>query len=291
MPSFTIVPRGPFSLEAAAGFGFGGSLGAPAYDGLMRLAFAVDGLEHHAAVALGERADGVIEGQLQGAGDVEAVRRQVARILSLDHDGKEWAAVGERDPVIGRLQDEHPGQRPVLFHSPYEAAAWAIISARRPARQGAEIRRRLSEELGERFEVAGIPMAAFPLPEQLLGLEAVPGLNAAKVGRLRGVAEAALAGRLDPEPLAALDPDEAMAQMRTLSGIGPFYAGLIVARASGAADVALQEPKAMAEAARYYELDGELDADAWTALSDGWRPFRTWAMVLLRLSGQRAGVG
>ena len=53
-------------------------------------------------------------------------------------------SVGERDPVIGALQRAHPGQRPVLFHSPYEAAAWSVISARRPAAQGAKVRAALS---------------------------------------------------------------------------------------------------------------------------------------------------
>ena len=290
MTSFTITPRGPFSLAAAAGFGFAGSLGAPPYDGTLRLAFAVDGFAEHAGVALTEQADGTIAGTVQGAADVAAVRRQVARILSLDHDGDAWAAVGDRDPVIARLQREHPGQRPVLFHSPYEAAAWAVISARRPARQSATVRRGLSEELGARLEVAGADMAAFPLPQRLLELDAFPGLDAEKVARLRGVAEAALGGVLDAPRLAALDPEEAMAQVRALRGIGPFYAGLVVVRASGLADYAIREPRALAAAAHQYGLDGPPDAVAWSALSEAWRPFRTWAVVLLRLAGDRAGV-
>lgn len=129
MTSFTIAPRGDFSLAAAAGFGFAGSLGAPPFDGTLRLAFAVDGLEERAAVALTERPDGTIAGTVQDGAGADAIRRQIARVLSLDHDGGAWAAVGDRDPVIGRLQREHAGQRPVLLHSPYEAAAWAVISS------------------------------------------------------------------------------------------------------------------------------------------------------------------
>lgn len=155
-----IVPRGPFSLRAAAQFGFGGSLGAPQFDGAMRLAFAVDGFAGHAGVLLRECSDGTIEGEVQGGCDIEAVRDQVARILSLDHDGTAWVEVGERDPVIGRLQREHPGVRPVLFHSPYEAAAWSIVSARRPATQAAGVRRHLSEKLGVTFDVGGMALAA-----------------------------------------------------------------------------------------------------------------------------------
>lgn len=284
MEAFEIVPRGPFSLEAAAGFGFGGSLGAPEWDGAMRLAFVVDGFAGHAGVLLRERSDGTIEGEAQGGCDLDAVREQVARILSLDHDGATWLAVGERDPVIGRLQSEHPGVRPVLFASPYEAAAWSIVSARRPAKQAAVVRRRLSEELGATFDVGGVAMAAFPLPERLLEVEPGPGLPEEKVARLHGVARAALDGALEPERLRAMEPDAALAELLTLRGIGPFYAALILVRSSGVADVATAEPRVMQSAARAYGLDEQPDGDAFLALAERWRPFRTWAMVLLRVA-------
>jgi DNA-3-methyladenine glycosylase II len=256
----------------------------------MRLAFAVDGFAEQAGVLLRQLPDGTVEGEVQGALDVAGARDQVARILSLDHDGEAWMAVGERDPVIGRLQREHPGLRPVLFHSPYEAAAWSIVSARRPASQAAEVRLRIAQELGATFDVGGIAMSAFALPQRLLDVQAGPGLPEEKVARLRGVAEAALAGRLDTDRLRALAPDDALAELRTLRGIGPFYAGLVLMRASGVADVAVAEPRALASAAHHYGLDGPPDEAEWAALSERWRPFRTWAMVLLRVAGNRAGV-
>jgi DNA-3-methyladenine glycosylase II len=57
----------------------------------------------------------------------EAVRDHIRRILSLDVDGSGFPEVGVRDPVVGELQVRYPGLRPVLFYSPYEASAWAII--------------------------------------------------------------------------------------------------------------------------------------------------------------------
>jgi DNA-3-methyladenine glycosylase II len=281
---FEIVPRGPFSLRAAAGFGFGGSIGAPDWDGAMRLAFAVDGFAEHAGVLLRERDDGTVEAEVWGASDVDAVRAQVARILSLDHDGDAWLAVGERDPVLGRLQREHPGVRPVLFQSPYEAAAWSIVSARRPQHQAAVLRRRLSEQLGATFDVGGVAMAAFALPERLLEVAAGPGLPETKVARLHGVARAALDGRLDPARLRELQPEAALAELRELDGIGPFYAALILVRASGAADIAAVHPHAIASAALAYGADVVSDGEALLALSEQWRPFRTWAAVLLRVA-------
>src|SRR5207237_6226709 len=183
---FTIVPEGPFSIELAAGFGFGPRSGEG--DGrLMRLAFAVDGLREQAGVVLRQDPDGMVGGEVDGVedGGLEAVRCQVSRILSLDYDGAAWLRVGERDAVIRRLQTLYPGLRPVLFHSPYEAAAWAVISARRPAVQGARTRAAVAERLGESFDIAGERVAAFPAPERLLAVEPMPGLPEVKAERLR----------------------------------------------------------------------------------------------------------
>src|SRR5205807_4238705 len=131
-----------------------------------------------------------VHGTVRGDGDLDTIRRQVARVLSLDFDGRLFTAVGERDPVVARLQQAAPGLRPPLFYSPYEAAVWVVMSARRPRRQIAEVRRRLSEAHGRVFELAGERVAALPTPDQLLAVEDVPGLNAEKVQRMHGVAHA-----------------------------------------------------------------------------------------------------
>jgi len=241
-PQFTLQPRGPFSLKEAATFGFGQRAGAD-WDGAMRLAFCVDGYSAQVGVEVRQDADGDVHGTIAGEADLGLVRRQVARVLSLDHDGTEFTKVAERDPVIARLQQAAPGLRPPLFYSPYEAAAWSVLSARRPARQMMTIRQRLSEAHGATFDLAGQQLAAFPLPEALLEVTSFPGIPADKLERLHGVAKAALAGDLDATTLFALGPDEAMTRLQQIKGIGPFYSSLIVIRGTGFADVLpLAEP-------------------------------------------------
>jgi DNA-3-methyladenine glycosylase II len=290
-----LVPRGPFSLKAAAEFGFGPNEGRPAlFDGTMRLAFPVDGDAGYAGAVLRQPSlDGPISVEMQtaGAADEDRALRQIARVLSLDQDGEEFLRVGDRDPVIGRLQRAHPGQRPVLFHSPYEGAAWSIISARRPARQAALVRATLSERLGETFELAGQTLHAFPQPAALAELVSeTAGLNAEKVERLRGVARATLAGDLDVERLHALGPEKAYEEVQRLKGLGPFYAGLVVLRASGFADAPLliAEPKLLTRTAELYRLEQPPSLERFAEMADAWRPFRTWATVLIRLAGDRA---
>src|SRR5580692_4279354 len=150
--TFTITPAGPFSLAEAALFGFG-QRSDDAWDGVMRLAFCLDGYASQVGVELRQR-DDVVLGAFEAEPGVDpaAVQRQVARVLSLDHDGTEFTKIAERDPVIGRLAEVAPGLRPPLFYSPYEAAAWSVLSARRPVKQAMTVRQRFSEAHGRTFE-------------------------------------------------------------------------------------------------------------------------------------------
>src|SRR4051812_20009695 len=153
MEAFTIIPTGEFSLRQSAEFGFG-QRNSETFDGCMRLAFCQDDLATAVGVVVRQDAAGVHGEVFGGNGDVAAIRAQVARVLSLDHDAAGFADVGHRDPVIGVLQEAAPGLLPPLFYSPYEAAVWSVLSARRPARQMSEVRRKLSETHGRTFELA-----------------------------------------------------------------------------------------------------------------------------------------
>lgn len=284
---FTIVPRGPFSLAEAIGFGFGQRDATGG--GVMRLAFCLDGYRQQAGVEVRQDAAGV-HGTVHGPGgtDVDAVRQQVARVLSLDYDAAGFLEAGERDPVLRSVQEAAPGLRPPLFYSPYEAAAWSVLSARRPARQMRQVRQRLSEAHGELFDLAGEPLAAFPSPRQLLSVASFPEIPEDKLRRLHGVAHAALDGRLDVGHLTALGPEQAMAEVRQITGIGPFYSELIVIRGTGFTDVLpSSEPRVLELAARLYGLDAPPGPAQFEAIAEPWRPFRTWAVVLIRAAAGR----
>ena len=290
--SFELVPRGPFSLLQAIAFGFGPKQGgAEPVEPVLRLGLCVDGYEELAGVSLRQAKSGAVIGEVYGARDIAAVERQTARVLSLDHDGDDWPAVGRRDPVIGRLQGDFAGFRPVLFSSPYEAAAWAIIATRRPGSVARKVRDNLSELLGEAFELDGERVPAFPSPYQLERITPMPGIEARRVQRLRAVAAAALEGRLDPDRLRALGPDAARAAVQEIPGIGDFYAGLIAHRAVGFVDALnTGDPISLACAAHFYGLDRSPTSEEFEEMAESWRPFRSWAVVLLRQAGYREGI-
>jgi DNA-3-methyladenine glycosylase II len=285
--TFTIVPRGPFSLAEAIGFGFGQRDAAE--DDVMRLAFCLDGYQQHVGVEVRQDEAGV-HGTVHGPGgtDVAAVRQQVARVLSLDYDAAGFVHAGERDPVLRSVQEAAPGLRPPLFYSPYEAAAWAVLSVRRPPKQMMAVRDRLSRAHGAVFDLAGQQLAALPAPAEMLRVESFPGVAPERLERLHGVARAAQEGRLDAGRLLALGPEEAMVRCREIPGIGPFYSALIVIRGTGFADVLpVGEPKLLTLVERLYNLPAPVSDEELGALADAWKPFRTWAGVVIRAAARR----
>ena len=188
MARFEIEPRGPFTLASAARFINGWPPGrARATEDEVRLRFLVDDWSGPATVVLTQPGD-TVHGTVEAENEPRAIE-QAIRVLSLDHDGSDYPAVGERDPIVGELQRESGYLRPVLFHSPYEAAAWSVLSARIQHAQAVKLR----DALGE----------TFPAPQDLLNVQEGPPAN--KLARLHGIAQAALEGRLDREPLLAQD--------------------------------------------------------------------------------------
>jgi DNA-3-methyladenine glycosylase II len=116
-----------------------------------------------------EEASGAVLGEIFGAVEPDFVRAEAQRILSLDHDAAGFAAVGERDPVVGHLQERFAGLRPVLFYSPYEAAAWALIGHRIRIVQAAGVKARMAE-LGDPVDIHGDVRHAFPPPGRARGV-------------------------------------------------------------------------------------------------------------------------
>lgn len=282
MKQLILEASGPYSLGASIQFleGF-----APAaYDGgeiadHLHLAFVADGSEQIAGVCLRAQ-DNTIVGEIVGEADPTVVRSQVARIFSLDIDGRDWPRVGQRDLVMGRLQARYPGLRPVCSFSPYEAAAWALISHRIRITQAARIKARLAEELGPVVKIHGKAEHAFPGPSCLMELETFPGLFGHKVEYLHQLAQATLEATF----LRGLLPEQALEHLKTLPGIGDFSAQLILLRGAGEPDaLPTHEPRLARAITLAYGLDHLPTTQEAKQIAEVWRPYRTWGCLLLRV--------
>lgn len=284
-----ITVSGEFDLAAAARFltGFAPAGQPEAEPGALRVAFPLDGAWTPVGAVLRQRSPGEVSVEVHGPpSSAEAVVAQVTRMCSLDVDGTGFADVGARDPVVSLVQGMHPGLRPVLFASPYEAACWAVLSHRIRMTQAVRLRRRLAELHGTEIDVGGGVLTAFPAPSVLAKLEYLPGLSSPKMQRLRGIAEAAAEGLLDAAALRAMPAEEALKQLQQLPGIGPFSAELILIRGAGHPDVFPQAETRLHEIMRDAYHVPEAAAAELTEIAEAWAPFRSWVSFLFRVEGE-----
>lgn len=280
--SFEMSPEGPFDLDnEAAHFG-----GWPRLeDGGIVMAFPVEGWKGSAAVVMRQDEDG-IAGDVHGAPDDGVAQRawqQALATVSLDVDASPFAEVADRDPVIGKLRTEYKDLRPVLFHSPYEAACAFLIGHRITIQQTRRIRQRMSEEFGAKISVAGQTFPAFPDPNVLLRIDEFPGVSSPKIDRLHGAARAALDGTLDREHLRSIPEADAIKELRKINGVGDFFAEGILMRGAGLVDAVTNDDMTPRAIELLYHLKERPDHAAVLRRAQAWRPYRMWALVLLNV--------
>ncbi len=281
--------QGEFDLAAAARFltGFAPAGQPDSEPGALRVAFALDGEWTPVGAVLRQRSPGEVTVEVHGPPEhTDAAVAQVRRMCSLDVDGTAFPEAGARDPVVSLLQALHPGLRPVLFASPYEAACWAVLSHRIWMTQAVRLRRRLTERYGTEVDVGGSTLRAFPAPAALAKMEYQPGLPGPKIPRLRAIAEAAADGMLEAAALRAMPAEEALKQLQLLPGIGRFSAELILIRGAGHPDVFPRSETRLHEIMRdAYHLPGAGVAEL-AEIAEAWAPFRSWVSFLFRVEGE-----
>jgi DNA-3-methyladenine glycosylase II len=129
----------------------------------------------------------------------------------------------------------------------------------------------------------------FPSPRALLHLGDVEGLSAEKIARLKGVAQAALDGKLDASRLRSMDERAALAELQSLRGVGPWTASHIYYRGAAPQDgLPAAEPRVLHGLARAYALASPSQED-FERIAEGWRPFRMWVCILLSRHLARSG--
>lgn len=246
--------------------------------------FPVEDWEESATVVVSQSKNGGLSAEVYGIQkNSEQAMQQALATLSLDVDDKAWQSIAKQDEVISSLQEKYGYLRPVLFHSPYEAAAGFVIGQRISIRQRQTIQKKMSEQLGEKFNVEGQSFSAFPLPQSILGLNEFPSLNATKLERLHGIARAALDGKLSREHLLSLNPEQALSELQKLDGVGPFYASGILYRGAGVVNDITDDSMTKYAVQQAYNLPNEPTQAEVISIAENWRPYRMWCEVLIHV--------
>src|SRR5204862_494993 len=123
-----------------------------------------------------------------------------------------------------------PGFRPVVFHSTWAAAGWAVLTQRTPMKRAAQLAEKIAREAGDVVDVDGASLASFPRPQTILARESYPGISAEKWTRLQGLARMAIDGGLDIEVLRKTPIDVARERLMKVRGVGPWTSESILVR-------------------------------------------------------------
>ena len=120
--------------------------------------------------------DDAVIGEVYGEVGVGVMRRQVARMLSLDVDGLGFHEGAERNPVVRGLQQRHPGLRPVCLHTRRTRRLGPFIGHCVRVAQAVRVKARMAEELGPRVRAESKTEHAFHGSSRLAGAEGFPRL-------------------------------------------------------------------------------------------------------------------
>lgn len=245
-------------------------------------------IAHHAnklAVTL-QRASGRVQGQAR-----DAALSQARNFFDTERDPGPITATLAGDPVLRALIDRYRGLRiPGAWH-PFELAVRAIIGQQVSVKAATTFASRLvikyGEPLAPGLDPHGTLVRTFPAPHRLSRAR----LTSIGLVRARAKWISGLAQLLDEDPRLFerwTDPDQAIAELQRLPGIGAWTAHYIAMRALRHADAF---PAADLGLMRAYSrlANRDVNAKALQTIAERWRPWRAYAAMLLWTADPAAG--
>lgn len=218
-----------------------------------------------------------------------AIIARLRRLFDLAADPQAIGAHLAEDPALAPLVAARPGLRVPGTWDGFELAVRALLGQQITVTAATRLAGRLVAGYGEPLVGSGIELPGlthvFPRPERLAAADlSTLGMPRSRAAALSSVAAAVAA---DPQLLGARRSlDEAVAQLRALSGVGEWTAQYIAMRelrepdAFPAGDVGLM--RAMADSDGHRPTPSELLARA-----ECWRPWRAYAAQHLWASAAR----
>lgn len=209
--------------------------------------------------------------------DSRALLMIVERVRRMFDLGADPAVIAEHlagDPLLGPVMKRHPGLRAPGAWDGFELSVRAILGQQVSVAAATTIAGRLARRFGSAFVGEDGLDRTFPTPDQLAHapIEEV-GVIASRAETIRLLARAVTAGTVTfTTPSAAHDVTTVL---QSLPGIGPWTAQYIAMRALGEPDAFLPGDLVLRQMA------GNCAIRALEQRSEGWRPWRAYAVMLL----------
>ena len=203
-------------------------------------------------------------------GLLPGIVERVAQMFDVDNDPDAVVTALSADRLLSRACAAHAGIRLPGAWDPFELAVRAILGQQISVRAATTIAGRIAERWGEAIEGVHGLERLFPAPASLADapLEQA-GIIAARAGTIRTLAQHVSAGTL------AFDSPAALQSLREIAGIGDWTAQYVAMRALSNADAFPSGDLVLRR------LAGNCSARALDTRSERWRPWRSYAVILL----------
>jgi AraC family transcriptional regulator, regulatory protein of adaptative response / DNA-3-methyladenine glycosylase II len=217
------------------------------------------------------------EVSLSLAGALMPLRARLRALFDLDAHPTAVAAHLGRDPDLAALVARRPGLRLPGAFDAFETALRTILGQQISVGAAAPLSNRLAERLGEPIATPfpgldRLSPTAEAVARSTEAETAALGMPGARARAILALAQAFAGGlRLDRSG----DPEEAIARLVALPGVGDWTAQYLSMRALGWPDAFPASDLALRRAL------GDLDPRAATARAEAWRPFRAYAVMHL----------
>lgn len=214
-----------------------------------------------------------LDARMNGGGAGVDLVDRVRRMFDLDADPAALAAHLGADPTLGPRLRACPGIRRPGAWDPFELAVRAVLGQQVSVRAATTIAGRIAEAFGSPVEDEGGLSRLFPSAEQLADAPVErQGVMPARAGTIRALARAVIDGRVS---LGRREGADAARALMALPGIGPWTASYVAMRAFGEPDALPSGDLVLRQAT------GGRTARELEAMSQAWRPFRSYAVMLL----------
>jgi AraC family transcriptional regulator of adaptative response / DNA-3-methyladenine glycosylase II len=222
--------------------------------------------------------------RLEDARHVQTISQRAQRIFDLGADPAVIASDLGRDPFLAERLRAAPGVRVPGAWDGFELAVRAILGQQVSVKSATTLSGRLAERFGHPARLAkDHPDLAFLFPTPAILAEsdiAAIGLPKARAEAIRSLARAVAADEIDLDEPCGLD--DSIARLTALPGIGEWTAHYIAMRA-------LREPDAFPHSdlglrRALADPTGPISASRLRVISERWRPWRSYAAMLLWIS-------
>ncbi len=217
-----------------------------------------------------------------------AAEDRLSFFLSLNNDLRPFYALAEADPIFAPIARQLYGYHQVKFLTPFENAAWAVLTQRNSIAAARGLKQRLTERYGASPTLAGQRYPIFPEaaalaqadPAELFDL--LPAMRRAEY--LQAAAQAF--ARADEGWLRTAPYDEAERWLRGINGIGAWSASFILLRGLGRTErLPAGESKLAAAVEKHYAGGRRLSPAAAAGLGARYGAYQGYWAHYMRVAG------